>query len=102
MRRQGDDGVRVREREAETRRRQRVDDRRCRGATVAAEGVGAQGVDRDEEDVLLSVLSQVRARRPPSAREPRRSGYYGSGKRDENQTPHRRSIIAPSAFPSAA
>ena len=53
VRGQGDDGVRVREREADTLGREAIEIR-CGGpATVASERIPAEGVDRDEKNILI-------------------------------------------------
>ena len=49
------DGVRVREREPRAAGGQAIEVRRLRRAAVRRQRVGAQRVDRDEQDVLVGV-----------------------------------------------
>ena len=63
MRRQRDDGLRVREREPDPGGGQRVDVRRARRPAVAAERVAAQRVDRDQQDVAVRRPAAKIARR---------------------------------------
>ncbi len=53
VRRQGDDGVRVREREADAFGGEAIEIGRRGASTVAAERVATQGVDRDQQHVLI-------------------------------------------------
>ncbi len=66
-----DDGVGVREIEARAVRRQPVQIRRRRAAAVRPERVGAQRVDRDEQDVAVGIDLQDERRRsqPPPRRQ---------------------------------
>jgi hypothetical protein len=86
VRGQRDDGVRVSKGEADTGSRQRIDVRRPRRAPVAAERVGAQRVDGDEQHVLLGVLRK-------------RAGSLSAGAgarqrhRQETSPPHGRQVL---------
>ncbi len=55
VRRQRDDGVRVREGEARAARGERVEVRRAGAAAVGRQRIGAQRVDGDEEDVAVRI-----------------------------------------------
>ena len=65
VRHERDDGVRVGEREARPVGRQRVERRRRDWSAVGRQHVGAQRVDRDEQDVLIGIGRRQHVRRAP-------------------------------------
>jgi hypothetical protein len=60
VRRQGEDGVGMREIEADALGGEPIERRRCRGAAIRTERIGAERVDGDEQDVLLRYRVEIR------------------------------------------
>ena len=81
--------LRVREGEAHAFRGEPVERGRARGAAVAAERVGAERVDRDEQDVLARNRPEIGLRGPPPQqhRQPRGDGHGAGGAGEDREPP---------------